>query len=44
MYGHLLGIIKLFYLILYMKTWIYYMKTKDEMFSKFIEFNALVEN
>jgi transposase InsO family protein len=26
------------------KTWIYFMKTKDEVFSKFQEFKALVEN
>ena len=26
------------------KTWIYFLKTKDEMFSKFKEFKALVEN
>jgi hypothetical protein len=26
------------------KTWIYYMKTKDEVLSKFQEFRALVEN
>jgi hypothetical protein len=26
------------------KTWIYFMKTKDEMFFKFKEFEALVEN
>jgi hypothetical protein len=26
------------------KTWIYFMKTKDEVFSRFQEFKALVEN
>jgi transposase InsO family protein len=26
------------------KTWIYFLKTKDEFFNKFQEFNALVEN
>jgi hypothetical protein len=26
------------------KTWIYFMKTKDEVFSKFTKFKALVEN
>ena len=26
------------------KTWIYFMKNKDELFSKFKEFNALIEN
>ena len=26
------------------KTWIYFLKTKDEVFSKFKEFNALVGN
>ena len=26
------------------KTWIYFMKTKDEVFSKFKEFKALIEN
>lgn len=27
-----------------MKTWIYFMKTKDEFFSRFQKFKALVEN
>ena len=27
-----------------MKTWIYFMKKKDELFSKFKEFRALIEN
>ena len=26
------------------KTWIYFLKSKDEVFSKFKEFKALVEN
>jgi hypothetical protein len=26
------------------KTWIYFLKTKDEVFSRFKEFKALVEN
>ena len=26
------------------KTWIYFMKNKDEVFSKFNEFKALIEN
>ena len=26
------------------KTWIYFMKNKDEVFSKFKEFKALIEN
>ena len=26
------------------KTWIYFLKTKDEVFSRFQEFKALVEN
>ena len=26
------------------KTWIYFLKKKDEVFEKFKEFNALVEN
>ena len=26
------------------KTWIYFLKTKDEVFSKFKEFKALIEN
>jgi hypothetical protein len=26
------------------KTWIFFMKTKDEVFSRFIEFKAQVEN
>ena len=26
------------------KTWIYFMRTKDEVFSRFKEFKALVEN
>ena len=26
------------------KTWIYFMKIKDELFSKFKEFKALIEN
>jgi hypothetical protein len=26
------------------KTWIYFLKTKDEVFDKFQEFKALVEN
>ena len=28
----------------YCKTWIYFLKTKDEVFCKFEEFKALVEN
>ena len=28
----------------YRKTWIYFMKNKDEVFSKFKEFKALIEN
>jgi transposase InsO family protein len=31
-------------MILLRKTWIYFMKTKDEVFSRFQEFKALVEN
>ena len=27
-----------------MKTWIYFLKTKDEVFNRFKEFKALVEN
>ena len=27
-----------------MKTWIYFMKNKDEVFSKFKEFKGLIEN
>jgi hypothetical protein len=27
-----------------LKTWIYFLKTKDEVFSKFKEFKALIEN
>ena len=26
------------------KTWVYFMKNKDEVFSKFKEFKALIEN
>jgi hypothetical protein len=26
------------------KTWIYFLKTKDEVFSRFMEFKSLVEN
>ena len=28
----------------YRKTWIYFMKNKDEVFNKFKEFKALIEN
>ena len=28
----------------YTKTWVYFMKNKDEVFSKFKEFKALIEN
>ena len=31
-------------LIFFRKTWIYFLKNKDEVFSKFKEFKALIEN
>ena len=31
-------------MIILVKTWIYFLKTKDEVFSKFKEFKALIEN
>ena len=31
-------------MIILVKTWIYFLKTKDEVFSKFKEFKALIKN
>jgi hypothetical protein len=31
-------------MIILVKTWIYFLKTKDEVFSKYKEFKALIEN